>query len=272
MKKIILLTGATDGIGFETAKILASKGHVLLLHGRNKSKLDKTKEIILQCYADVTIETFQADLSKLLEVDALASTLKARYSSIDVLINNAGVFKTSRPITDAGYDVRFIVNTIAPYLLTKKLSSLFNTNTRIINLSSAAQAPVDLNALNGHQSLSDSDAYAQSKLAITMWTFQLSKSKENNTPAFIALNPASFLGSKMVREAYGSQGKDLGIGADVLVRAALDDDFSGHTGKYFDNDVGNWSQPHPDALDASKNQSLITTMDEVLKKHAIDSV
>lgn len=269
MKKTLLLTGATDGIGFETAKRLAEKGHTLLLHGRNASKLAHTKEILSQLNTKASLETFQADLSNLPEVKTLASKIKERYSRIDVLINNAGVFTTPHPITDTGYDIRFIVNTIAPYLLTKQLLSLFNTNGRIINLSSAAQAPVSLSALKGEQPLSDNDAYAQSKLAITMWTFQLAKSLENDAPSIIAVNPASFLGSKMVKEAYGSPGKDLSIGADILVRAALSDEFSSKTGQYFDNDVGNWSNPHPDALNEPKNKRLIAEIEKILEKNKL---
>ncbi|WP_444909552.1 SDR family NAD(P)-dependent oxidoreductase [Microbulbifer sp. TRSA005] len=263
MTKTILLTGATDGIGLETAKLLASKGHTLLLHGRSKSKLAKVKKSISQDYPKTTIDTFLADLTNLSEVEALAVKVKSHYSNIDVLINNAGVLKIPNPVTDSGYDIRFIVNTIAPYILTKHLLTLFNSSGRVINLSSAAQAPVNLEALKGEQLLSDSDAYAQSKLAITMWTFQLSKSLGNEAPAFIAINPASFLGSKMVKEAYGSLGRDIGIGADVLVRAALSDEFSSATGKYFDNDLGNWSQPHPDALDEAKNELLILEIESV---------
>ena len=94
----------------------------------------------------------------------------------------------------------------------------------------------------------------------------------------IVINPASFLGSKMVKEAdgsqgnYGSQGKDLSIGANILVRAALSDEFAGYTSRYFDNDIGNWSRPHPDTLDESKNTSLITEIDKVLRKLGIQNM
>lgn len=272
MKKTILLTGATDGIGFETAKVFASQGHTLLLHGRNKEKLTHVKDLLTKINNVAVIETYQADLSTLSEVLALASTIKQDHSGIDVLINNAGVFKTSHPVTEAGYDVRFIVNTIAPYLLTEQLLPLMNAQSRIINLSSAAQAPVNLQAFKGQQSLSDSEAYAQSKLAITMWTFNLAKRLGSEAPALIAVNPASFLGSKMVKEAYGSEGKDLSIGADILVRAALNEEFAGIRGKYFDNDRGNWSDPHPDALDDSKCQALLTAMNKVLKNLGIQTM
>lgn len=272
MQKTILLTGATDGIGYETAKILASQGHILVLHGRNEAKLAHLKEALVQLNNAAVIETCQADLSNLSDVSKLASKIKQNHSSIDVLINNAGVFKTTHPIADTGHDVRFIVNTIAPYLLTRQLLPLLDTQGRIINLSSAAQAPVNLDALKGHQSLSDSDAYAQSKLAITMWTFQLAKSLGEEAPSMIAVNPASFLGSKMVKEAYGSEGKDLSIGANILVKAALSDNFAGMTCRYFDNDIGNWSQPHSDALDETKNKKLIDVIDDVLSKIGVIAV
>lgn len=272
MGKVILLTGATDGIGFETAKMLAAKGHTLLLHGRNESKLSHTKSVLAQQYREIVIETHCSDFSNLADVEAFASVVQERYSTIDVLINNAGVFKTPHPITSTGYDIRFIVNTIAPYLLTRKILPVFNSSSRVINLSSAAQASVNLRALNGDQILSDSDAYAQSKLALTMWTFQLARILGNDTPAFIAVNPASFLGSKMVKEAYGHEGKDLHIGANILIRAALSDDFSGFTGQYFDNDRGTWTQPHPDALDEVKNKALITAIEQILIKQGINNI
>lgn len=274
MKKTILLTGATDGIGFETAKIFVAKGHTLLLHGRSPSKLDHVKNVLSELNASASIAVFQADLSDLSAVEKLASAIKEEYTSIDVLINNAGVFKASQAITNDGYDIRFMVNTIAPYVLTQRLLPLLNQQARVINLSSAAQAPVSVEALKGQQSLSDSEAYAQSKLAITMWTYQLAdqldKSLGSNAPSLLAVNPASFLGSKMVKEAYGLDGKDLSIGADILVRAALDNEFANIKGQYFDNDIGNWSQPHPDALDESKNKKLIAVIDEVIKQLGID--
>ncbi len=266
MKKIILLTGATDGIGFETSKILASQGHTLLLHGRSEDKLTKTKEALTQVNSTASISTYRADLSNLKDVVTMAASVKQEHDTIDVLINNAGVYVTPEPITSTGYDVRFMVNTIAPYVLSLRLLPLMNSQSRIINLSSAAQAPVNLDALKGHYTLSDGEAYAQSKLAITQWSFELAKKLDHNAPAFIAINPASFLGSKMVKEAYGSEGKDLSIGAERLVEAALSDTFANRSGEYFDNDIGSWSQPHTDALNESKRNALITVMDEIVEQ------
>lgn len=264
--KTILLTGATDGIGFETAKTLVSKGCNLILHGRSESKLEKAREALINVNGSAVINMIQADFSHLSDVDHMASTLLKKYSKLDVLINNAGVFKIPKATTEEGYDLRFIVNTIAPYILTKRLLPLFSKDGRVVNISSAAQSSVDLLALQGHHSLNDSDAYAQSKLALLMWSFQLAQSLSNEDPAIISLNPASFLASKMVKEAYGAGQKDLSVGADILVRAALSEEFSAASGRYFDNDIGRWSQPHQDALDSVKNEKLVATIIDVAGK------
>ncbi|GEA11318.1 SDR family NAD(P)-dependent oxidoreductase [Alteromonas sp. KUL49] len=269
MKKSILLTGATDGIGLETAKKLAKQGQHLLLHGRNTDKLAQLKTSLQAQYPQVTIETYDADLSDLKHVKRMVTALKSRHDKLDVIVNNAGVFKVNQTITQDGMDVRFVVNTIAPYLLTTSLLPILGANSRVVNLSSAAQAPVNLEAMQHNINLSDSSAYAQSKLAITMWTFYLATtlratSNSSDVPSFIAVNPASFLGSKMVKDAYGTEGKDISIGADILVRLATDPSFEGITGRYFDNDYGDWAAPHPDALNENKNKDLVGVIEQIL--------
>jgi NAD(P)-dependent dehydrogenase (short-subunit alcohol dehydrogenase family) len=260
------LTGATDGIGLETAKRLVAAGHTVLIHGRSETKLANTRELLSGIRDAGIIETYRADLSKHAEVEALAHAIASELSTVDVIINNAGVFKTSNPVTMDGYDVRFIVNTLAPYLLTKRLLPLLPGDGRVINLSSAAQSPVSLEAQAGRKRLNDSEAYAQSKLAITMWSFHLARDLADTGPMIVAVNPGSLLASKMVKDAYGVAGNDIGIGADILVRAALDDEFADASGRYFDNDQGRFSSPHPDALDTTKNDRLVAALDELLVK------
>lgn len=266
MRKRILLTGATDGIGLETAKKLVSLGHKVLLHGRNAAKLSNVVQMLTSFSADEELQSYVADLSQMSDVVSLAKAVSDNNKQLDVLINNAGVFKTVQPLTPDGLDLRFVVNTIAPYLLTQKLLPLLANSGRVINLSSAAQARVDLDALTGKRSLNDSEAYAQSKLALTMWSRHLGKSFGDDGPAIIAVNPGSFLGSKMVKEAYGSEGRDLGIGASVLTRASLDDEFASASGQYFDNDSRGFSPLHPDALDDVKSNELLKTVESVLFK------
>lgn len=257
-KKTILITGATDGIGLAAAQTLARKGHRLLLHGRNQEKLDAAKETI-----GGEAEMLLADLSNMTEVNALADKAAARAGKIDVLINNAGVFKTDEPITPEGLDVRFAVNTLAPYLLTRLLLPSIAQDGRVVSLSSAAQEPVEIRALKGNLQLGDMDAYAQSKLALIVWTKALA-AEHPDGPTFIALNPGSLLATKMVRDGFGIDGSDVNIGGDIIAEAALSDDFADHSGEYFDNDGAGFSDPHPAALDVNASANVMEAIKELV--------
>ncbi|MCX7567675.1 SDR family NAD(P)-dependent oxidoreductase [Sulfitobacter sp. F26169L] len=251
MPKTILITGATDGIGFETAKMLVRDGHTVLVHGRSRNKLDAACAAI-----GGKTQPYLADMSLSADVVGLIDEIKQDHTQIDVLINNAGVLKSPQTITPEGLDLRFMVNTIGPYMLTVGLLDLIPTGGRIINLSSAAQAPVDIAALRGGHPLDDMNAYAQSKLAITMWSRDLAAQLPDG-PSVLALNPGSLLASKMVKEGFGVAGNDLRIGAEILYRAALDPDFADVSGRYFDNDAKAFGQPHADALVTGKVSAVV---------------
>ncbi|WP_136443949.1 SDR family NAD(P)-dependent oxidoreductase [Pacificoceanicola onchidii] len=238
MTKTILITGATDGIGLLTAKKLAAAGHTVLLHGRSPAKLEKAAKTV-----GGAPETYVADLSDLTQVAALADAVLAKHDHLDGLINNAGVLRLPSPVTPSGLDARFVVNTLAPYVLTQRLLSIIPKTGRVVNLSSAAQAPVDVQAMMGARRMDHMEAYAQSKLAITIWSMELAERLPLG-PAVIAVNPGSLLASKMVKEGFGVAGNDLSIGADILIKATLDDSFAAKSGAYFDNDSGRFTAPH----------------------------
>lgn len=124
------------------------------------------------------------------------------------------------------------------------------------HVASAAQAPADLKALAGGVRMDDMTAYSQSKLAITMWSRAVAQAHSAG-PVVVAVNPGSLLASKMVKEGFGLDGKDINIGADILVRAALSDEFAAASGQYFDNDSGRFAPPHSDGLDDGKVAGLV---------------
>ena len=265
MKKTILVTGATDGIGLETVKMLVSLGHTVLLHGRDRSKIARVEKELSGLVEKAGVESYVADLSRMADVENLAEAVVAKHRELDVLINNAGVFVTPELITDDGLDVRFAVNTVAPYLLTQRLLPLMGRAGRVVNLSSAAQAPVDPDALAGRLKLaSDGAAYAQSKLALTMWSSAMAHSFGDNNPVIVAVNPGSMLGSKMVKQAYGVKGGDLRIGAEILCKAALSDEFATASGQYFYNDIGRFANPHGDALNQQKCKEVVGLIETIL--------
>ncbi len=268
MQKTILITGATDGIGLETARMLVAKGHSVLVHGRNPAKLADVEKNLSELAEGRRVESYLADLSRMADVEAFAKAVAEKHHQLDVLINNAGVFKVADPITQDGLDVRFAVNTIAPYLLTRRLMPLLGSSGRVINLSSAAQAPIDPEALAGRVRLSDMPAYAQSKLALTMWSRTMALELKEDGPVIIAINPGSLLASKMVKEGFGVAGNDIRIGAEILCRAALDEKFAAASGQYFDNDSGRFASPHPDGLDSKKSEELVRVIETILAEAA----
>lgn len=264
MSKTILVTGSTDGIGLETAKVLHEQGHNVLLHGRNPDKLAAAKEAVAAMKGSGDVDVYQADFSRLGDVARLADEVTAMHPKLDVLINNAGILRTANEITEDGLDIRFAVNLLAPVLLTKRLLPLMDASSRVVNLSSAAQAPVNLQALAGKVRLSAMDAYAQSKLALTMWSRNLAGQLGSSGPVVVAVNPGSLLASKMVKEGFGVAGNDLSIGVDILLRAALSDEFASASGHYFDNDSGRFSNPHPDGLNDRKADELVKVIEGMI--------
>ncbi|UTW08079.1 SDR family NAD(P)-dependent oxidoreductase [Pseudomonas benzenivorans] len=265
MQKTILITGATDGIGFETAKLLYSQGHRLLLHGRSPDKLQATKKALSTLPGAGRIEGYLADLAHLSEVMSLGQAITEAHQRLDVVINNAGIFRSPDTCTADGLDLRFAVNTFAPYLLTRQLLPLLGPEARVINLSSAAQSPVNLDALVGRRQIPDQlEAYAQSKLALTMWSHGMAHAQKDRGPLLVAVNPGSLLATKMVKEGFGLPGKNLQVGAQILVQAALAEEFATASGRYFDNDIGRFAAPHPDALDLQKCEDVIQAIELVL--------
>lgn len=259
--KTILITGSTDGIGKLAAIKLAKDGFHIILHGRNNQKLERTITEVKQLSNNENIQGYTSDFSSVESVKNLIFELQRDHTKIDVLINNAGVFKSSIQTNKHGLDLRFAVNYFAPFVLTDGVITLLNSSPspRVINLSSAAQAPVSVEALLGKAKLTEQEAYAQSKLALTMWSFEFAK--EHPKIITIAVNPGSLLNTKMVKEAYGQHWSSATKGSDILYDLSASGEYTDRSGQYFDNDKGDpkgeFAQAHTDAYDPSKIEQLM---------------
>lgn len=270
MKKHILITGSTDGIGKLAAIKLAKDGHKLYLHGRNSKKLAETITEVKAISKNEEVSGFIADFSDLASVRKMAQEISAKISKLDVLINNAGIFKSASPQTKDGFDIRFSVNYFAPVILTKALLPLLNSGNapRITNLSSAAQAPLDSQTLSGKVDVGMQEAYAQSKLALTMYSVYLTE--EYPTIQVVAVNPGSLLNTKMAAEAYGQFWSPADKGADLLYDLAVSEGFQNVSGAYFDTDKGTergeFAEAHPDAYHSDKIQKLIAVTETLLQR------
>jgi len=279
MYKTILITGSTDGIGKLAALKLAEAGHQVYLHGRDADKLAGViAEVKAVAIGDAVdhIDGFVADFSDLTAVLKMAADVNEKLPKLDVLINNAGIYATSAATTKDDLDIRFVVNYLAPYELTNALLPLLKQSdkARIINLSSAAQTPISYEAFAGQTTLEDKAAYAQSKLALTMWSMALADKVAGDDINVIAVNPGSLLNTKMVDEAYGHHWSSADKGANILTELAISDEFANDTGKYFDNDIkdgdhgdarGEFGQPHADALNKEAIAKLEKHTEQVLQ-------
>lgn len=273
MIKTIVITGATDGIGRLTAENLVLLGHQVIIHGRNSSKLDQYANE-LNALGKQPVHTVCADLSDINNIAFLAKQITAAAPQIDILINNAGVFKVTTTQDNeihAGLDIRFAVNTFAPYLLALHLLPNMNAGARIINVSSAAQTSVDKELLTGNSVCTDEfNLYSQSKLALIHWSNYLANHTKLSKITLFTINPGSFLATKMVTKGFGVTGNTPSIGANILVKAALSRQFSDASGKYYDNDSRAFIAPMSDALDPNLNALIVDTMNTVLTRQNIE--
>ena len=239
MERTILVTGATDGLGRATARELASRGATVLLHGRDRDKLDAVLAQTREATGSERLRGYVADLASLDEVARLAGEVQDREPRLDVLINNAGVGGVARSESRDGYELHFAVNHLAHFLLTMRLLDLLRRSrpARIVNVASGAQAPIDFDDVMFTRGYEPMEAYARSKLAQVMFTYELAqrlRAEGERGVAVTALHPASLMDTKMVRRSFGRVLSSVEEGVEATVRLAVADDVEGLSGAYFE--------------------------------------
>ena len=233
--KMVLITGATDGIGESTARQLAEMGAQVIIHGRDPEKAARVKEDIILATGNKRVDTVIADFIMMANVRALAHEIKEKVNKLDVLINNAGVYMQQYVETPDGFEKTFAVNHLAPFLLTYLLLDLLieSAPARIINVSSSAHgsARVDLENLNAEKKFHGWGAYCLSKLGNVLFTFALARRLEGTGVAVNALHPGA-VDTKMLNQ-LGMSGKSVEEGAETPVYLASSPEVAEISGSYF---------------------------------------
>ena len=260
-EQTVLITGATDGLGRGLASVLAAEGATLLLHGRDEARGRQTLAQIEAATGNRRLRWLRADFACLGEVRGLAGSVAGSCDRLNVLVNNAGIGTTlpgegRRMESRDGYELRFAVNYLAGYLLTRSLSTLLERSApaRVVNVSSAGQAPIDFADVMLERRYSGVQAYCQSKLAQIMFTFDLAEELDGRIVSATCLHPATYMPTKMVRAAGVEPISTLEQGIEATLRLAADPRLEGVTGAYFNGQPR--AEPHPQASDPAARREL----------------
>lgn len=252
--KVVMVTGATNGIGEVTARELAGKGATVIAVSRSATKLENTVNKIKSETGNPDVAWLQADLSSMAEIRALAAQFHAQYDRLDVLVNNAGAYFNERQVSVDGYEMTFALNHLNYFLLTHLLLATLQQTAqaqgeaRIVNVSSDAHYGAR-NGLNFDEwpektNYNGFGVYSQTKLMNVMFTYELARRLEGTQVTTNVLHPG------FVRTGFGkNNGGLLSLivgamqvfaisaeeGAQTNIYLAASPEVKGVTGKYWDN-------------------------------------
>ena len=258
MRRVALVTGSTDGIGRATARALAAAGMKVIVHGRNKPKVDATLAELKAELPGAELEGVSFDLGSMTAVRKGAGQILERVPELHVLVNNAGIFASERTLAE-GIELTFAVNYLAPFLLTELLgprleASAAHARSRVINVSSIAhtRGRIHFDDLTLEKAWTGYAAYAQSKLAQVMHAVSLADQRE--ALVSYALHPG-VIATKLLRQGFGPiAGAPIETGARSAIRLASEYTVNEESGTYFSDGVA--TPPATTALDESMRQRL----------------
>lgn len=245
--KTVLITGATAGIGKETARALQQRGAHVVIVGRNPQKTaDVVSEIKTQNPSGGEVDGMVADLSSLAEIRRLAEEFKQKYDRLDVLVNNAGAYFNQRKLSVDGYEMTFALNHLGYFYLTHLLLDLIKSSSpaRIVNVSSGAHAmgKINFDNLNSKGLYLGWTEYGTSKLMNILFTRELCRQLEGTHVTANALHPG------FVATNFGHNGNGIGKwiiqltqrnaltpeqGAQTSIYLASSPEVTGVSGAYF---------------------------------------
>jgi NAD(P)-dependent dehydrogenase (short-subunit alcohol dehydrogenase family) len=263
--KTVLVTGATDGIGHETARQLGALGWRVIVHGRNEAKARRAATDLAAEEKRGAYAPAWGDFSRLREVVALARQVLESAPSLDALVNNAGVSLGERTMTEDGFELTMAVNHFAHFLLTHHLLSALRAAPagRIVTVSSMTHSsgridPDDLvlaGQFDGYR------AYATSKLANVLFTLALARRLAGTGVTANCCHPG-VISTKLLHSRFGVGGAPVARGARTSVYLASSPEVATLSGKYFDD--CREATPSRAARDAKLAESLWETSERLL--------
>ncbi len=256
-QQVVLITGATSGLGREVALRLAAGGAHVIVHGRDSAR---GQEVVREIASEGkgSARFYAADLASTAQVRELARAILRDYERLDVLVNNAGIatLPPERALTDEGYELRFQVNYLSGFLLTRLLLPrlLASAPSRIVNVSSLAASPIDFDDVMIARNFSPGRAYGQSKLAQVMFTIDLAEELRDKGVTVNALHPATMMPTGMVVRAGFEPRSTIDEGARAVLQLIQGTDIG--TGGFFNGLAP--GRAHAQAYDPEARERLRT--------------
>jgi NAD(P)-dependent dehydrogenase (short-subunit alcohol dehydrogenase family) len=225
-----LVTGATDGIGLETARQMAAKGYRVLVHGRDRAKAEQAVKKL------GSGEPVWGDFGELSQVVTLVDQVTQAASALDVLINNAGVYLNERKESKDGHELTFQVNHLAHFSLTLRLLPVLKAAkaARVVNVASGVHGSgrVDFSDLELRKHYDGYSAYSNSKLCNVHFTHELARKLAGSNVVTSALHPG-VIGTKLLRRGFGGGGAPVESGAHTSVYCATSAEAGAVSGRYY---------------------------------------
>jgi len=240
--KIVLITGATSGIGKETALGLAELGATIVFTTRDSLKGEKTRNELIAATNNENIDMLKCDLASFESIKNCCKEFKSKYDKLHVLINNAGVWDFKRRESKDGIENIFATNYLAPFLMTNLLLDVLKKSnpSRIINVTSGMHyGTINFDDIEFKQKFSGVKAYSQSKLGLILFTRPLAKKLEGTNVTVNCVHPGmnkTDLGRDaggFSRMIFKLMGKDPKIGAETSIYLASSPDVGNISGEYF---------------------------------------
>jgi len=257
--KTIFITGSTDGVGRYVATRLAGQGAKVLIHGRDAARANAVIDDIKRA-GGVAPVFYQADLSSLAETRQLAERVLADCARLDVFVSNAGIGSQNegpqRQISRDGHELRFAVNYLAGFLLAHLLLPRLKASapSRIVNVASLGQHPIDFDDVMITRNYSGSRAYAQSKLSQIMFAIDLAEELKGSGVTVNSLHPATYMNTTMVRAGGITPMSTVEQGGEAILHLVGGDDVGDRSGLFFNG--MNEMRANPQAYDAAARAKL----------------